>query len=29
VGVYVAAQGNNAGGFGGDRVEQFHGVTCL
>jgi len=24
VGVYVAAQGNNAGGFGGDRVEQFH-----
>jgi len=29
VGVYVAAQGNNAGGFGGDRVEQFHGVTCM
>ena len=29
VGVYVAAQGNNAGGFGGNRVEQFHGVTCM
>ena len=29
MGVNVAAQGHHAGGFGGDRVEQFHRGTCL
>jgi hypothetical protein len=28
MGMDVAAQGHNAGGFGGNRVEQFHGNTC-